>query len=212
MRRNSRERRGTPSRRSPGFEPFKRILLVCEGKETEPNYFEGLIADERLPSVKVKIEPAAGNTLSVVQRAVELKKVDNFDEAWAIFDKDDHPSSRFNDAFQLAAQERICIAYSNEAFELWFLLHFNLLTSALHRDMFFSKLNGYISGGYKKNDKHIFSKLKKHTNIAIKNAEKLIENHMDQNGNLNPLKDNPSTSVHELVRKLISLRKKFPAK
>ena len=48
-----------------------------------------------------------------------------------VFDKDDYPD--FDEAIELAKKNGFEVAYSNQAFELWFLLHFKKYSGKLHR-------------------------------------------------------------------------------
>ena len=110
------------------------VLIVCEDQNTEPAYFkqfenlfEGLLPEE---TVYVKRVGTGRNSLGVVKEAIaERDRIyeDNnhrsIDEAWVVFDKDDldiTPGNRrnFESAFELAAKEKIQVAYSNECFEL----------------------------------------------------------------------------------------------
>lgn len=88
-----------------------RILIVCEGKETEPNYFAGF----RLTNVTVI--GTGYNTESLVRKAIDLrdeakKAREAYDQVWSVFDRDSFSSEVFNSAFILAKSSGINIAYS----------------------------------------------------------------------------------------------------
>ena len=116
------------------------VLIVCEDQNTEPTYFKQFenLFEDLLPeeTVYVKRVGTGRNSLGVVKEAIaERDRIygDNnhrcIDEAWVVFDKDDldqTPGNRMNFelAFELAAKEKINVAYSNECFELWLMLHF----------------------------------------------------------------------------------------
>lgn len=112
------------------------ILIVCEGK-TEKQYFEAMFADLPKDTVFVRPVDAGRDPLGVAEQAVverrSLQREANnreVDEVWLAFDKDDADleagkTVRFEQALQLAASENMQLAFSNEVFELWFLLHFN---------------------------------------------------------------------------------------
>lgn len=55
--RNSNRLNRSPAKR----EPYELILIVCEGSETEPNYFENLRETENLSSVNVEITGKSGS-------------------------------------------------------------------------------------------------------------------------------------------------------
>ena len=99
------------------------FLIVCEGERTEPNYFEAFRAAGDVRKITVKGE--GYNTLSLVRRTIELADEGDYDQVWCVFDRDSFPAQTFNAALELAAQRGFYVAYSNEAFELWYLLHFH---------------------------------------------------------------------------------------
>lgn len=174
-----------------------RILIVCEGEETERNYFEGF----RLTNVTVK--GTGYNTESLVRKAIELKiqavkDRETYDQVWSVFDRDSFKAEIFNNAFILAQTHKIKIAYSNEAFELWYLLHFNYYDTGLSRDQYKAKLSHLLGHEYKKNSPSIFEEIIEHQDDAIRNVKRLLT----QYPNLNPENDNPSTTVHLLVEEL----------
>ena len=111
------------------------FLIVCEGEKTEPNYF--MHFHQKVKNfVYVKCEGGGINTIQVVEKAINLR--DNselkYDKVWAVFDKDDFPSECFNAAIQKAKSNGIDCAWSNEAFELWYLLHFQYRNAGMKRD------------------------------------------------------------------------------
>jgi RloB-like protein len=190
-------RRRHPGRRIGTREIRQRFLIVCEGAQTEPTYFEAF----QVPGVVVRIEPGAGNTIHVVERAIELRNQPDadFDQIWCVFDRDEFPAERFNRALALARQAAIRVAYSNEAFELWFLLHFGYYHTGLSRSVYIVRLSQYLGLPYRKNDRTLFGRLEAHLPEAIRNAERLLQTYQPSN----PAMDNPSTTVHQLVQELI---------
>ena len=107
------------------------IFIACEGKNTEPIYFEGLAEDLGV-TVQVTVHPEedaktgkrvnhANNPLRLVEEAISRKK-DGFDELWAVFDKDGHADTE--KAYKKAKDNHIKIAFSSRSFEHWVLLHF----------------------------------------------------------------------------------------
>lgn len=175
-----------------------RFLIVCEGKCTEPYYFIALKNELRV-SVDIKIEGLGDNTDSLVERAMELKQSDDFDQVWVVFDRDSFPAGRFNRAIQLAESNGIQVAYSNEAFELWYVLHFEYLQVGLPRKDYVHKLNSYLKRAYQKNSKTMYTDLKAHMDTARRHAAKLLAIYPKPN----PEQDNPSTKVHLLIEELL---------
>jgi hypothetical protein len=179
--------------------PKDRFLIVCEGERTEPNYFRSF----RVTTVDVDVVGTGANTEYVVREAIKLKRTatPGYDQVWVVFDKDSFPAKHFNNAITLANQNNIKVAYSNEAFELWFLLHFYYFDSAITRNDYIVKLEEFLGRKYKKNDEEIYDLLLRSGNqqAAIKSAATLLAKHPENN----PAKANPSTTVHLLVRELL---------
>ena len=96
-----------PSRHTPALEPKRRLLVVCEGRRTEPDYIRGF--ERHVRNATVEIEIPLG----------------------CVFDRDDH--ERFHDAMSMARDNGIELAISNPCVELWLLLHFRESPGARHR-------------------------------------------------------------------------------
>ncbi len=118
-RRRDRPRRA--GRRKDQRDPLPAILVVCEGKNSEPQYIDGFQRGRRLKNVRVEFGKRAGEPSRLVEYAVK-KLRDGFDEVWCVFDVDEHQQART--AAELARKKGIRIAISNPCFELWLLLHF----------------------------------------------------------------------------------------
>lgn len=179
--------------------PPQLFLIVCEGEKTEPNYFRAF----KLSSATVTVFGCGHNTVSLVRKAMEIRskaKEDDeiFDQVWCVFDRDSFPLQNFNDAISLARREDIHVAYSNEAFELWYLLHFHYYEAGISRDEYKNMLTQLLGQPYRKNSPEMYEKLKDKQADALRNAERLLKNYNPPN----PGKDNPSTTVHQLVAEL----------
>jgi hypothetical protein len=169
----------------------QRFLIVCEGTKTEPNYFEQF----RVPSLVVQVEGIGMNTLRLVDEAIKLKMEGEYDQIWCVFDKDDFSIDQFENAIYKAKKNEINIAYSNQAFELWYVLHFEYLHTAIDRKAYMEKLNRLLDFEYKKNNPCMYQLLRCKIDTAITNAERLMQEYPTSH----PGKDDPSTTVHELV-------------
>ena len=206
------------------------ILIVCEGEKTEPNYFKSF----PISGVKVEIIGKGMNTISLVNDAVlewekNAQEEKYFEKLWCVFDRDDFPKENYNQAFESVYSEEIKlnrryrkktgrkisirIAYSNEAFELWYLLHYDHHTSSINRSSYKKMLSDRMKKKYLKKDPNIYDfliKLSQDTkdrqgqSFAIKNAQKL----RDLIKNCYPHNHNPSTSVDLLVLELNQFLKK----
>jgi hypothetical protein len=165
-----------------------KFLIVCEGERTEPHYFERFRVSKR-----VTVLGLGYNTLSLVKKAIELMQCDEYDQIWCVFDRNAFPAEDFNAAIDLARQNGIDIAYSNEAFEIWYLLHFGYHDTAISRQLYKSKLTGHLGSEYQKNRTDMYDLLKNKQPDAIRNAERLLASYGSHH---NPAQDNPCTTVH----------------
>lgn len=201
----------------------KRIyyLIVCEGEKTEPNYFKSL--KQSLPKgvldvCDITIEGTGFNTKSLVKEAIRLKgnlekeKERKIDKLWIVFDKDSFAPQDFNAAIQKCKNNypSINAAWSNEAFELWYLLHFHFYNTGISRKQYQDliegnfKKKGLLGYEYKKNSTEMFDLLEKYgsRSNAIKHATKLEKFHAGKTDFAN---QNPCTKVHHLVKELFDL-------
>lgn len=200
------------------------FLIVCEDEKTEPSYF--IQFKDSFPEDTMYVKPVGTgkDSKGVVMQAIqerdklqsECKK--EIDFVWAVFDKDDADENetkikRFEDAFFIANKENIEIAYSNEVFELWLLLHikkvsksiplsraeiYNLLQKQIRKTG--HKFKDFVYDHYKANNiVEIINEIGDE-NEATKKAVQLAEYHK----NRKPIEANPSTKVHILVKELRS--------
>jgi hypothetical protein len=199
--RGYRDRNATVNSRSK----LERFLIVCEGSKTEPNYFRCF----RVPKdvIALDVRGIGENTINLVKEAIKLKKNDgDYDQVWCVFDKDSFPIENFNKALELAEDNDIKVAYSNEAFEIWYILHFDYRDTAMSRqeyqDVLTQKLRNAklidLNKQYRKNDNNMYEYLEKLQSQAIKNSKRLLEQYNPPQ----PAIDNPSTTVHLLVEEL----------
>ncbi|HOE39672.1 MAG TPA: RloB family protein [Bacteroidales bacterium] len=186
------------------------ILIVCEGKNTEPSYFNQF----RIPSVDPVGE--GYNTVSLVNRAIELSQQKNYDQVWCVFDKDDFNDNDFNTAIKIAVANNFGVAYSNQSFEYWLILHFNdHQGGGMHRNSYNDKINEHLKpfkvtydgNGTKLIEEDFFELLdgiddktsKKRAELAIDRAERNYNNF----DHTNPAREESSTTVFRLVRELL---------
>jgi hypothetical protein len=191
----TRGKRRSSDRTVGQVEPIQTFLIVCEGKRTEPNYFRAF----RVPAdVQVQIVGEGYNTLSLVERAVVLAAEHSYDQVWCVFDRDSFPVESFNAALSLTRHRGFHVAYSNEAFELWYLLHFHYLQTGISRATYITRLEKELGREYHKNDTHMYAALLPRQPDAIRNAHQLLALYSRPD----PARDNPSSTVHLLVEEL----------
>jgi hypothetical protein len=137
------KRRGEPdlTRSAPSKLEKPLILIVCEGQNTEKSYFDQF----RLTSAQLVTLGKGYNTISLVNEAIRLSQIKTYEQVWCVFDKDDFTANDFNTAITIVAANNFGLAYSNQAFEYWLILHFeDHQGGAMPRQDYSEKLNEYI--------------------------------------------------------------------
>ncbi len=193
VRRNS---RGYSPRKVNTREVRQRFLIVCEGEKTEPNYFRSFHVPKNVAEIDVK--GLGENPSKLVNSAKELKQQEEYDQVWCVFDRDAWTPEDFNNAIINAESQGFKVAYSNEAFELWYILHFEFLNTGIPRSDYLQKLNLLLNRKYQKNSETIYDELFERQPTAIRNAINLLNQYNPRT----PARDNPSTTVHLLVQEL----------
>jgi hypothetical protein len=205
------KRRSEPNidRPEPLLKEKPTILIVCEGENTEPSYFKQF----RLSSAIIKSVGEGYNTISLVNRTIQIAKEGQYDQVWCVFDKDDFSDSDFNKAIAKAEANNFRVAYSNQAFEYWIILHFNDHQGGkMHRNYYNNKINKllkpynltYDGTNSKIITDEIFELLdsiddktqKERKQLAIDRAER----NYNQFDHTNPAKEESSTTVFKLVK------------
>lgn len=198
-------------RESPKRSEKPKILIVCEGQNTEPSYFNQF----KLKSADIETVGEGYNTVSLVNRAKILAQKKKYDQVWCVFDKDDFKDEDFNNAIEIGESYGFDMAYSNQAFEYWLILHFNdHQGGSIHRKSYEGIINKYlkdyelkyegkadkiISAGffqlmlaYDKKDK------KQRIDLATSRAEKIDLCKKE----ISPAKGESITTVYKLVQEI----------
>lgn len=207
-------------RRAAQRAPYKRMLIVCEGEKTEPNYFGEICQEYRLATANVQVWPSALGTqpLQVVNYAELLFRDGDrskgirpkaFDHVYAVFDRDDHTTYHQalakadslrdklrNDSGAVVAFQAIASA---PCFELWLLLHFEDIHAPIHRDEVYARLKRYLPD-YDKGRSGYWAATQDRFEQAVARAENRAAATTAHDGN------EPYTSVHKLILSLAHLK------
>jgi hypothetical protein len=198
-----------------------RVLIICEGSKTEPQYLDEIREEQRLPTAYVHVlgAPEGNDPLNVVKYAEKLflhgdshRKIESraFDQIVVVFDRDEHTNyhqalSRANELHlamknNLKAKVPFEVCASIPCFELWLLLHFENFAAPLQRTEVYRRLRQRI-GGYEKGDKGLWKLTKANLGVANDRALQLSTQttRTDDYG--------PYTDMHSLVHKLLNLTK-----
>ncbi|QXN62316.1 RloB family protein [Serratia fonticola] len=194
--------------------PYDRVLIVCEGAKTEPNYFEEMRECYELSTANIEITGECGsNPGSILQYARDLYREScdkgiPFDRVYCVFDRDMH--SDYEETLRKISELRPFNTFSSvrsvPCFEYWLLLHFTYTTKAYEGlpsnssgTQVVSELKNYIPD-YGKGMKGVFINLSGQLDFAINNSKRAVRAANDSGS------ENPSTYVHELVEYLMGIK------
>jgi hypothetical protein len=184
--------------------PRTTTLIICEGGVTEPAYFESIRREYRLTNIK--IEGGCGDPSNILK--ICKSKKNDYDSIWLVFDRDAFVEHYFDNTIHACLNnKKFYAAWSNQSFELWYVLHFQFLNTATAgpegtiRSYYMQRLNSpKCLGEYEKNLLGIWDILKEKLPTAIRNAERLI---LESDKDLPFHQQVPVTYVVELIKKLI---------
>ena len=185
-----------------------KYILVMEGGNTEPQYFDELV--RRNSKITVDIIPIknAGAPKTLTEKAIECRNIQTRrsyekehgtdDKVWAIFDRDEH--DYIEESFAACRKNDVSIAYSNPCFEVWLILHYQDYDKDEHRQKTQEACEG-ICPGYEKNKRKIpnLALLIDRIEEAEKRAEVLLARREKDDSPA------PFTTVHELTKTMRGL-------
>lgn len=171
------------------------ILIVCGGS-TEELYFKKFRSD--LGKIVVKSILDNESPKRIVERAIKESDKDDYIQVWCVFDKDEFKD--FDEAIRLAKKNNIEVAFSNQAFELWFILHYKYIAHSMHRDKYKAEIEAYTGKDYSKTNDKMYELLRNKIDQAITNAKKGHQKHKLENEVYSSWES--CTTVYRLVEEL----------
>jgi|GEM_PF-630271 len=205
------------------------ILICCEGKKTEPQYFKALMKARRIGtgSVKVEIVPGAGKQhqhKELINKSLvicdELRKKQNIEkdetiEIWAVCDKDQMNCS-LKELEEYAKKCRVNLAFTDPQFEIVLLQH--LCFSSTNSSK--GKLEDLLSKKMRERSKNFVAARNKIKNLQYKkNNLQFFENLFDEDRHvveqaiencrkLENRDNTPYTTAHNLLIRLLEFEVK----
>lgn len=186
---------------------YDKVLIVCEGEKTEPNYFNELVNFYKISSANVAIDGTCGSSpKSVLDKAIELyenekSKGDGYDRVYCVFDRDSHETyeSTVRNISAIQPKNTFLHCTSVPCFEYWLILHFMYSTKPYVASG--NKSSGAnalkdlknLMPDYEKGLKGVFGKLHDQIEFAKENSKRAYKQSVTNHT------DNPSTLIHELV-------------
>jgi hypothetical protein len=228
------------------------FIIFCEDEVSEPIYFKFFetqyIKVNVIGKQKSKIENVVKaithclneDLMSCENGEYKLKKDETY--IWCVFDRDKESENgelveddiKFNASIETAKRAGIKVAWSNDAFELWILIHFIEIGpedgDSLHRKKYYDKLTEIFKNlknpnddlqkalvhagfNYKKDLKQrnnfrsiVRPEIVEKTKIAIERSKKLEAYHYGKKLLVHQMA--PCTLVHHLVEELLLVGKK----
>ena len=194
----------------------KAVLIALEDSKSSRYYFQSLVKDKKLAGEVIFARHRGSNPTKVLDNLKKHKTEEQkkrrealYEKEWIVIDRDS-----FDDFFitiKKAKENNICVAFSNESYELWLLLHFQFVSVHTHRDNLKSQLNKIFLDRfqieYEKSSQDVYLLLRSLQETAINNAKNLAKQHLRDYDKLDPEK-NPITMIYQLVECLNSLYSK----
>lgn len=209
------KRRGDSSyqRKKRYIRPTPFFIIVCEGSVTEEDYFKSFpyyhslgggsygLNGQSFIHKAVHIEAGAGQHVKVVEKADRVYKdflkeygTINPNEVWCVFDCDNDMKG-LRSAVQAAKNKGFNAIYSIQCFELWYILHFQRITSPIEKKEYDKKISKFIGVKYTHGMRGMYNILLPYQELAL-NTAKQIWNEKFEEGKLF---EETITNVHELV-------------
>lgn len=119
-----------------------KFYIITNGKETEYNYFTALKSKKSTYDVSVLFDNA--DPLGLVEYAQRF--INESNQVWVVFDVDyTHKDGRLIPALKMAEETGVKYAFSNLAFEVWLISHFDKCENKLNVDAHKRLLDKYLS-------------------------------------------------------------------
>lgn len=212
----ARNRQGRQGRKANARNLKERIVIYCEG-QTEKQYFDmlskkyrGITINTKRIGVKTKV---MGNTapIHLVNEAIKNlqsdKKDYQIDQAYVVFDNDDHTPAEITEAIHLATKHQFEVIYSNISFDLWILLHFQPVNNHMTKREIYNRLNVLFQVVSYQNDLkgiNLSNYLEDLVVHAYANAQQLISN---PNPVIHYINKNPYVNLHQFIKKIFQVDK-----
>lgn len=202
-------------------EPGASILVVTEGVNTEPSYFEAIRSALAAPSVEfVTYGAGRGDPRALTDAAIKFRnarrkkarsnelsisQLEDFEQIWIVFDTDVLKPHKRDDGIAYAQSKGVHIAFSEPCFEYWLLLHSpsHYTTAQMIKcadvEPYLKKAYGWK--GYDKNKAECRKLIppivtKENVRTAVNASRRVKKHHAGAN---TPFPANPSTDVDRII-------------
>jgi RloB-like protein len=196
------------ARRKATRQGLPSVLIVCEGRETGPNYIEGLCnhLDVNMAAIRVVQGDNHTNPVDLVKRAQKIFIEDGgHDFVYVICDGDagglaaarELAQRKLRNTAKLATT--VQVVASNPCIEFWLLLHFEYSAAPCTSAEALTRLRGYLTG-YDKAEPRIFEMVASGLDRACQNTARLKVEHAASGA------ETPYTDMPLLVERLREMK------
>jgi hypothetical protein len=185
---------------------FQRILVLCEGQCTEPQYLHEVRRERRIPEQNLTIigpSKVPNTPREMVEEAKRRKRVriEPYDQVWCVFDVEAKLTQKCRDGLLeapcSAGDAGILIAMSNPCFEVWLCWHMADQTAWVASDVIQARCKelGIIDGKQIQDSPRL---IREFYRSARKRASSSDQAH-ERSGTKKPEDRNPSSGVYQLI-------------
>lgn len=198
------------ARRSKKLQIRNTFYILTNGKETEKNYFDLIKSNKSIYDVKIEY-----HNLSSLQLVKYGLTIPNANQIWCVFDIDNTMEENILiPTINLAKKNNINIAFSNKAFEVWLLSHYNKIQKSMDNNKLILEMNKLlkklnINKNYDKADKELLKKyFIPNLKTAINNSKIIHQKFIAEHEKNNSFSDykiwewNPCCNVYQLIEAL----------
>jgi len=204
--------------------PKKIIIISCEGRNTEPEYFKTIkekLSDHISALIKVEIVPKNTNPSEPKDIVCNLDeflhteydyKHEFDDELWVVWDRETIDSGRKKNIEKIlpeCREKNYNIAMTNPLFEFWLLLHVDDITKYDNETLFLNdwdtpsknrryidkELSNILTNGYNKKNFNRDIVTKENIDKALE-QEKIFETKLEE------IMDNLGSNIGDLIRNI----------
>lgn len=210
-------------------EPKSAIFIACEGRVTEPEYFQVIVSKlyEYIPvTLEIKIIPK-NNDKSDPQKIIDnlesfllnFQEKNSFhdnDEMWIVIDKekekDNDRRKHIDNIIPMCKEKNYNIALTNPQFEFWLLLHLVDIKKHENKKLFDNKRN---EQGEKYLDEQLKNNLGRYTKkrgkfdkriVNINNIKRAIEQEKLFDNEFEKILDSLGSNIGILINKIIKFQ------
>lgn len=180
-------------RRNAHIKPV--IGIYCEG-ESEEQYFKMLCQKYNAGNIhaqRIKVDSLGESGEKLIDAAANKGKYLHQSKIYVVFDRDEKTNDELKICQRLAKKHGITILFSSICFEIWILMHFELVMRTYTRRQLFDKLSGpqYFNQDYRRFKGLSYRRfIYDQVGNAITNAQKLYAKNYDMTT------DDPYTNIH----------------